>query len=123
MNFNFGIFSALVTKAYINLGDCKYSLGEVLSVFEYYFQEYENAFNETHPGIRAEQIERIIRKMPVIYSAEQRDQGIVVGADCYPPMIDGHFRTRYRDCDYNINHFFSGDIRLMRYCEEIYRDV
>ena len=32
----------------------------------------------------------------------------------YLDLIDLHFKTRYRNCDYNINHFFSGRIREMR---------
>ena len=38
----------------------------------------------------------------------------------HPPMIDQHFQTRYRRCDYNINHFFSGRIRELRFYETCY---
>ena len=43
-----------------------------------------------------------------------------IDPDCYEDMIDKHFRTRYRNCDYNINHFFSGRIRVLRFYETCY---
>ena len=43
-----------------------------------------------------------------------------IDPDCYEDMIDRHFRTRYRNCDYNINHFFSGRIRELRFYETCY---
>ena len=30
------------------------------------------------------------------------------------------YEARYRHCDYNINHFFSGKIRELRFYEELY---
>lgn len=36
----------------------------------------------------------------------------------YPYIIQLHFKTKYRNCDYNINHFFSGRIRELR-CYEL----
>ena len=43
-----------------------------------------------------------------------------VDPEVYQVLIDKHFATKYRHCDYNINHFFSGRIRLMRWLEEFY---
>ena len=37
--------------------------------------------------------------------------------DAYPLLIQLHFKTSYRRCDYNINHFFSGRIRELRLYE------
>ena len=117
MYFNFKLFSVLTAKAYNNVGDSCYSLEEVLSVFEYYFKSYEDTFQEVHPPIRMAQIQKIIQVMPYI----DREHGHIADIDskCYEAMIDKHFETQYK-CDYNINHFFSGDIRMLRYYEELY---
>ena len=99
-----------------------YSLDEVPDMFSYFFQCYEDIMGEPHPGIRREQIENIIQLMP--YSS--RDG---CGFDCktidfspedYPVMIDAYFETEFYDCNYRINHFFSGQIRELRFYEETY---
>ena len=72
------------------------------------------------PPIRAVQIERIIREMPYIDETDKANSTMDIDPDCYEDMIDKHFRTRYRNCDYNINHFFSGRIRVLRFYETCY---
>ena len=67
-----------------------------------------------------ERIERIIREMPYIDETDKHHSTMDVAPDCYEPMIDQHFQTRYRNCDYNINHFFSGRIRELRFYETCY---
>ena len=121
MLFNFKLFSRLAERAYNNIGNNAYSLEEVLAVFEYYFDCYEKTFKEVHSNINIAQIERIIRAMPYmdrLTTAQAADCDIE--AEIYEDLINKHFKTQYKNCDYNINHFFSGDIRLMRYYEEIY---
>ncbi len=110
MNFNIKLFNVLATKAFYRVtGEEKspldFTVEDVLFIFGYYFQIYEYVFREVHPHIRVEQIERIIKAMPHF------------ALDSYEVLIDRHFNTQYRNCDYNINHFFSGDIRLMRLYE------
>ena len=117
MYFNFPLFEHLATKAYRNVGGTDLSLTETLYIFEYYFNKYEQTFQLVHPNIRIPQIEKIINEMPYIVGIKD----IYVDSDIYETLIDKHFKTQYRNCDYNINHFFSGDIRLMRYYEESYK--
>ena len=74
----------------------------------------------TRAPIRAVQIERIIREMPYIDETDKANSTMDIDPDCYEDMIDKHFRTRYRNCDYNINHFFSGRIRVLRFYETCY---
>lgn len=69
-----------------------------------------------HPPIRASQIARIMQHMPWI-----DDIGIALRLDCadilpqeYNYIIPLHFKTSYRNCDFNINHFFAGRIRELR---------
>ena len=130
LHFNFALFSAFATKAHRNVLSNKptrrlFPLYDTLYVFEYYFWKYENTNFEPyqngfyiHPNIKMEQIERIIEAMPFADSDMGLETDLAPGD--YPAMIDKHFKTRYDNCDYNINHFFSGEIRALRYHEELY---
>ena len=120
MYFDFRIFSRLTERAYKNTGMTEYTLDDVLMVFNYYFQKYEDTFKQVHPNIRIPQIERLIRIMPCIESDAKNSAGSDISAEGYKVLIDKHFQTKYRNCDYNVNHFFSGDIRLMRFYEMFY---
>ena len=91
-------------------------------MFAYYFEQYEAWQRCPHPFLKAEQIQRIIEAMPYIDSDTYGFENDQIDSDAYPAMIDKHFETEYRDCDYNINHFFSGDIRALRYYEVHYRE-
>ena len=117
MLFDFDRFSKIAASVY---ADSPYSLAEVLEVFRHYFEQYEAYTGAPHPPIRAVQIERIIREMPYIDETDKANSTMDIDPDCYKDMIDKHFRTQYRNCDYNINHFFSGRIRVLRFYETCY---
>ena len=133
LQFNFELFKTLAACAYKKVGDDALSLAEVLNIFEYYFRRYElHNFSDcpfdppdyrVHPNIRARQIEHIIALMPYV-SDPSYDDIIDLGVGDYEEMIDKHFRTKYMVgrgvCDFNINHFFSGNIRVLRYYEMRY---
>ena len=102
-----------------------YTLSDCLEVFRLYFQTYEKYMGRHHPPIRAEQIDNIMQVMPFLELPDPefvkwmketygRDPGMDISKDLYPRLIQLHFKTRYRRCDYNINHFFSGRIRELR---------
>ena len=112
--FDFERFIIAARLAYRRCGGSAYSFEEVLQVFQYYFETYELIFGEAHPMIIIDQIARVITKMPFI-----SDDSIIAPED-YKIIIDQHFITNYQHCDYNINHFFSGRIREMRYFETLY---
>lgn len=112
--FDFERFIIAARLAYRRCGGSAYSFEEVLQVFQYYFETYELIFGEAHPMISIDQIARVITKMPFI-----SDDSIIAPED-YKIIIDQHFITNYQHCDYNINHFFSGRIREMRYFETLY---
>lgn len=116
MQFDFERFTTLTRLAYRRCGDTTYDLDTVLAVFRYYFETYELVFQEPHPRISMEQITRIIGKMPHAKGSVCKNIPEFTLED-YEAMIDQHFATEYRDCDYNINHFFSGMIRDLRYYE------
>ena len=94
-----------------------YSFTEAIDVFRCYFETYEFLFDTAHPAISRQQIKSIIEKMS--YCGHEHDH-LEISPDMYPALIRRHFETRYRNCDFNINHFFSGRIRLMRFwdCEK-----
>jgi len=121
---DFKLFTALCTKAYNNIDGSFYSLKDVLWVFGLFFDEYESYMGKPHPPIRTEQIEKIIRVMPLLETSLEEYTIIEPGE--YATLIDSYFNTAFECCDYRINHFFSGDIRLMRYyeeqCEELYEE-
>lgn len=116
--FDFERFIIAARLAYRRCGGSAYSLEEVLQVFQYYFETYELIFGNAHPMISIAQIARIIDCMPFIFDDGEM---IDISPDEYETIIDQHFVTKYKkDCDYNINHFFSGRIREMRYYETLY---
>ncbi|MFV0497242.1 MAG: hypothetical protein ACK5L0_03600 [Candidatus Fimivivens sp.] len=118
MQFDFKVFSAVAARAYQMVDNPAYTLREVLAIFGYYFQKYEETFGQVHPNIRTEQIASIIERMPYIDDEHGRTQDI--DPESYQDLIDQHFRTQYRNCNYRINHFFSGSIRTLRYYETCY---
>ena len=124
MTFDFSLFSRLAANAYSGIENPLLSLNTVLAIFGYYFQQYEVHTGHSHPPIRTSQISSIIQRMPYVSDSIypsipdfDDDENAVL---CYEAMIDKHFKTRYRNCDYNINHFFSGRIRELRFFEELY---
>ncbi len=74
-----------------------------------------------HPPIRREQIARIMQEMPWIDEIRKTSDSYIADIDpnTYKYIIRLHFKTKYRRCDYNINHFFSGRIRELRLYEVI----
>ena len=115
--FNFEKFSVIAASVYPNT---PYSLEDALSVFRYYFEKYEKYTGRPHPPINASQIVRIAQNIPWIEIENWGAYSEYVAPEDYRVLIDKHFATKYRRCDYNINHFFSGKIRLMRWLEEFY---
>ena len=93
-----------------------YSLEDCLFVFKCYFENYEKYRGQPHPPIKANQVSRLMWTMPFRPPIFRREIPDIFPA-IYPYLIQLHFKTRYRNCDYNINHFFSGEIREMRWHE------
>ena len=121
MKFNFPIFARLAERAYNQTfkDDIKQSIltvSEMLDIFWYYFERYEYYHGGVHPNIRMAQIEDIMYKIDFI-DVDRKIGAELAGVDGYKKMINKHFKTNYRHGDYNINHFFTGDIRLFRFYE------
>lgn len=121
MMMDFDRFTTAAKLAYRRCGGSAYTIDEVLRVFRYYCDTYEMIFETAHPMISIVQIVRIIEKMPFILEEEGHESRMCdIGPEDYEVMIDQHFITKYKGCDYNINHFFSGQIRNLRYYETLY---
>ena len=117
MIFDFEKFSSITSRVFPNV---TYTLEEALAVFRYYFQKYEDCIGHAHPPINTSQIIRIIRDMPYICEEDKGGCCTDISPDAYFAMIDQHFARKYRNCDYNINHFFTGRIRELRFYESCY---
>ena len=118
---DFDRLSDTIHALYIRLGPFPYSAEEYINVFRYYFAKYQAVTGWPHPPVKWEQILRIMEIMP--YSERYHlIQGDIydIPPDMYPEIIDLYFSTPFRNCDYRINHFFSGDIRNMRIYELLY---
>ena len=107
---DFDVFSSLATSVYHEIADSPYALNEVLFVFRYFFEQYRDRFGD-HPPIKREQIERLIRRMP--YPTEYIGGLDVIEPVEYFDIIDTYFESDFKNCNYRINHFFSGKIRLI----------
>lgn len=115
MQFDFNRFSKIAATVYEE--DNPYSLMECLGVFRCYFQTYEDFRGHPHPPIRAAQIAHIMSEMPYIVQEDRGGYEEDIDPEAYETVIRLHFKTEYRRCDYNINHFFSGRIRELRWYE------
>lgn len=115
---NLEIFAKSVERAYplakeLNLA-C-YSLDEALEIFNCYFKAYRQHMGREHPPLKIRQIADIISCMP--FSIGEHFSPVYFEPEYYPALIEKHFNTKYHRCDYNINHFFSGRIRELRFHE------
>lgn len=134
MNFDFDRFTRLFDRAYpvARYGRHKkyygmdvglFSYEDALEIFRLYFLAYEHFTGTAHPQLKRERIVDLIQRMDMGDTPEEcRYNGIDFAPADYPAMIAAHFRTRYRNCDYNICHFFSGSIRYLRFCESVLAD-
>lgn len=117
MTFDFEKFARITASVY---PVSPYTLEEALSVFHCDFEKYEEYTGRPHPPIKASQIVRICQDMPYLTQEYKGGSYADIDAEAYPVLIDKYFATKYRNCDRNINHFFSGRIRELRFYEELY---
>lgn len=115
MKFDFELFSRIAAKVYRE--EFLFSLERCLQVFRWYFETYEAYMGHPHPPICAEQIGRIMWLMPWVSADDIGGRYPDIDYEDYEFLINLHFKTKYRHCDYNINHFFSGRIRELRFYE------
>lgn len=114
-------FFAIVRRQWVRLANERdglfpFTMNDCVSVFRYFFEAFKHFRGEDHPLINTEQVKTIIEEMPYVTN-EHFEEIIDIPVCFYPPMIDRYFKTKYENCDYRINHFFSGRIRELKFYE------
>ena len=94
-------------------------------ILKYYLDSYYRTQGKQHPEIKESAYRDIIfpgllsigdKNGNCPYVAEKHDDEETL--ELYKRMIDAHFETDYHGkCDYNMVHFFSGEVRLIKYRE------
>lgn len=115
---NYNIFDRLVASVYQEKD--AWPLEGYIYVFHKYFDTYEEYFQEPHPHISKANIRKLMDKMPYLSCESRHDTDEYLDPDSYDALIERYFELDWQHCDYNVNHFFSGQIREMRFYETCY---
>ena len=86
-------------------------------IISYYYGAYKRTFGQEHPRLSARAMDSVINSF--LSSSDNLD-GLEYDPAAYHAMIDRHFQTQYQDCDYNICHFMSEEVRNNRFYETCY---
>lgn len=78
---------------------------------EYYIKKYRETRGQEHPALTLEQWTRVFDNITG-YTEQYYDSDLV--GEAFEKVADQHFKTNYKNCDYNILHFISGKIRENR---------
>lgn len=114
-------FAAAVKREYDAITaeqEYPYSLVDVLAVFDLYFSAYEQHRGERHPSLKRKQIRDAILALP--YSDDVRNGPASLDPEDYPYLIEAYFKSNFKNCDYRLPHFLSGNIRQLKYYETCY---
>lgn len=133
MQFDFERFTKLFARAYpvARYGRIKqsgtdsglFSYNDALEVFRLYFSAYEYYTGYVHPPLKRGKIVDLIQRMDSCETPENSPHSEMdFEPENYPDLIRAHFQTKYRNCDYNICHFFSGCIRYLRCWDAVIAD-
>ena len=88
-----------------------------IEIIEYYYKTYMLTFQEEHPRLSRTSMDKVISAIQ-LGTDLTRDNGL--DFDMYRSMIDKHFHTQYKNCDYSISHFMTEGIRNNRFYETCY---
>lgn len=103
-------------KKYYGMDVGLFSYDDALEIFRLYFLAYEHFTGCVHPQLKREKIIDIIQNMDEGKTPKNCPYDYMeFSPEDYTDMIDAHFHTKYRNCDYNICHFYSGCIRYLRF--------
>lgn len=115
--FNDEYFKRMLKRAYWDAGgNGIMTYEEVEEIFTYYIATYKKNFGKPHNYLRMETIKDIIVNLS--FCEHSNGNSFDLEIDVYKELIDKHFDTIYKNCDYSISHFMSGDIRANR-CYEL----
>lgn len=88
-----------------------------IDIISYYYSVYKRTFGKEHPRLSAKAMDTVV--VSFLSSSDNLD-GLEYDPEAYHAMIDKHFQTQYQDCDYNICHFMSEEVRNNRFYETCY---
>ena len=94
---------------------------DVIENVKYYLETYEQYQNRIHPRLKVSQWQDVTDTWFGIYD-ENLDKYYEVDSEGIELMINKHFDTEYKNCDYNILHFVSEGVKVRRFYEAVYRD-
>ena len=93
---------------------------DIVDTVIYYLNEYENEMGRQHPRLKEEQWERVTDKIISFYDGKLEVDFGDLDMDSMKRIIDKHFRTEYKNCDYHILHFVSDGVKVRRMYEVAY---
>ncbi len=88
-----------------------------VDIIGYYYSAYKRTFGKEHPRLSARAMDSVIR---AFLSSSDKPDDLEYDPEAYHAMIDRHFQTQYHNCDYNICHFMSKEVRNNRFYETCY---
>ena len=97
----------------------EWNMETVIEIFGYYYNRYSEVLGREHPHLSSRTINNVIRELPHIKLPET-DNCIELSPADYEQMIDSYLDTRMEG-NHSIAHFMSGNIRLIRFYEVLYR--
>jgi hypothetical protein len=105
-NDNFEFETPVIFMFATRYADNDYQIDNV----QYYFRKYKEVMGKDHPDLKPSQWKRVFGN--IIFAGDYE----VIG-DFFERIVDQHFKTNYKNCDYNIMHFISGQVMKNRYYE------
>lgn len=103
------------------IGACNRAAAEnpqpYIDIIKYYYHAYMNTFHEEHPRLSNKAMDNVVIAIQCGTDLIEDDR---LNVDMYRAMIDKHFQTQYKNCDYNIFHFMTDGIRNNRFHEVCY---
>ena len=82
----------------------------------YYLQKYQKVMNHEHPKLKLKQWQKVIDNIVIAEDNKNSKNEELLGK-LFEQVVDKHFETPYKNCDYNIMHFISGQVMINRYFE------
>lgn len=99
----------------------------VTEIVQYYCRKYRQRFSKSCPAINEDFAKRLPSEIAVLIDKESGEYLIDTDKwehnsqdyiEWYESMIDKYFDTKFNDgCNYSLQHFFSGNIRALRFRE------
>ncbi|MGF6951857.1 hypothetical protein QF028_004362 [Neobacillus sp. B4I6] len=86
---------------------------DAIECIEYYLSFYQEYRNVEHPRLNEEQWYYVVNNLFYVDDFDLSDTNVM-------NMMEQHFKTKYKNCDYNILHFMSNGVRLNRMYEVAY---